>query len=135
MKSDRFWISIIILILGGWCFNHHEFDSEYNRPIRGDAKGYYAFLPAIFIYQDLSYDFVDEMEMKYYPKDGSFEKAFRMNQPNGTVVNKCFPGTSIFYLPFFLLALLFSWMIGLPVDGYSILFQWSIAFAHFFYLF
>lgn len=135
MKSNRFWISIIILILGFWCFNHHELDSEYNRPIRGDAKGYYAFLPAIFIYQDLSYDFVDEMEMKYYPQDGSFAKAFRMKQPNGTVVNKCFPGTSIFYLPFFLLALLFSWMVGIPVDGYSILFQWSIAAAHLFYLF
>lgn len=115
--------------------NQRELDSQWDRPINADGKGYYAFLPALFIYQDMSYSFVDEMEMKYYPEDGSHAKAFRMEQPNGTVVNKCFPGTAIFYLPFFLIAMVVSWIAGLPVDGYSFFFQWAIPFAQLCYLF
>lgn len=115
-------------------FQQRKIDNEYSRPIGGDGKAYYAYLPAIFIYQDFSYSFVDEMEKKYYPKDGLHRKHFEMEQPNGTVVNKTFPGVSIFYLPFFCLATFFSWIFGFPVDGYSLLFQWSIPIAHLFYL-
>lgn len=111
-----------------------DFDNPFRRPIGGDAKAYYAYLPATFIYQDFSYSFTDEMETKYYPKDGSGKKDFKMKQPNGTFVNKTFPGAAIFYLPFFLFAVLFSWIFGFPVDGYSLLFQWSVPIAHIFYL-
>ena len=135
MRHIKFWILLIVLGLGAIIIDQHKFDNTWNRPINGDAKGYYAFLPAIFIYQDLSYSFVDSMEMKYYPPDGSHAKGFRIEQSNGTVVNKCFPGTAIFYLPFFLFATLFSWLFGFPLDGYSQLYQWSVAFAHLFYLF
>lgn len=131
----RYIAGIIVFVLAIIIVNQRPFDSKWDRPINADGKGYYAFLPAIFIYQDMSYSFVDKMEMKYYPEDGSHAKGFRMEQPNGTVVNKCFPGTSIFYLPFFLIAFVLSWLAGFPVDGYSVLFQWAIPFAHLFYLF
>lgn len=126
-------ISSLLVVLVGIICNQHLWDSDYDRKIESDAKGYYAFLPALFIYQDFTYSFVDEMEMKYYPEDGSHAKHFRLEQPNGTVVNKCFPGTSIFYLPFFLLAAVFSALLNFPVDGYSVLFQWGIVAAHIFY--
>ncbi len=135
MVIHRFWISIIVIVLGTIIWNQNEFDSEYRRPIIGDGKGYYAYLPAVFIYQDMTYSFVDSMERIYYLEDGSLSKSFRVKQPNGTVVNKCFPGTAIFYLPFFGLAAAASWIAGLPLDGYSILFQWSVVIAHLFYLF
>jgi hypothetical protein len=111
----------------------NDWDNPYKRPVIGDAKGYYAYLPAAFIYQDFSYGFVDDVEQKYYPQDGSLTKDFLVEQPNGTKVNKCFPGVSIFYLPFFLLAYFLSFLFGLPLDGYAPLFQWSIAIAHWFY--
>jgi hypothetical protein len=135
MRHLKSWIFLIVLSLGAIIIHQHKFDDPWSRPINGDGKGYYAFLPAIFIYQDLSYSFVDSMEMKYYPSDGSLAKHFRVEQPNGSIVNKCFPGTAIFYLPFFLIAAIFSWLLGFPLDGYSQLFQWSVAFAHLFYLF
>lgn len=131
----RLWYAGLLVFLLTMLFTQRDFDDRYNRPIIGDAKGYYAYLPAIFIYQDLTYGFVDQMEITYYAEDGSLAKDFKVEQPNGTFVNKCFPGTAIFYLPFFLLAMLLSWFSGLPVDGYSILFQWSIVAAHFFYFF
>lgn len=111
----------------------NKWDNPYKRPIIGDAKGYYAYLPAAFIYQDFSYQFVPEVEQRYYPQDGSLGKDFLVEQPNGTFVNKCFPGASVFYLPFFLLAYFLSFLFGLPLDGYAPLFQWSIAAAHLFY--
>jgi hypothetical protein len=82
----------------------NDWDNQYRRPIIGDAKGYYAYLPAAFIYQDFSFSFVEDVEQKYYPSDGSLGKHFLVQQANGTQVNKCFPGVSLFYLPFFLLA-------------------------------
>lgn len=127
------FLGSVLLILLGVIVQSHRWDHPYSRVINGDAKGYYAYLPAVFIYNDLSYRFTDEMEKKYYPEDGSSAKHFRMEQPNGTVANKCFPGAGIFYLPFFLLAALFSYLAGLPVDGYSVLFQWSVAASHLFF--
>ncbi len=134
MRFNRYIIFVIAAVLTLMVVNQHEFDSNWDRPINSDGKGYYAFLPAVFIYQDLSYSFVDQMESTYYDADGSQAKAFKMVQPNGTVVNKCFPGTAIFYLPFFLIAIVLSWLFGFPIDGYSVLFQWSVAFSVLFYL-
>lgn len=116
-----------------WVISMRKWDNPYHRAIVGDAKGYYAYLPAVFIYQDLTFDFVHDMEAKYYPADGSLWKDFLVEQPNGTSVNKCFPGVAFFYLPFFLLAYFLSFLFGLPLDGYSVLFQWSIVAAHVFY--
>ena len=113
----------------------NDWDNPYRRPIVGDAKGYYAYLPAIFIHHDLQFDFIYQVERDYYPEDGSHWKDFLMPQPNGTVVNKCFPGVAIFYLPFFLIAYFLSFLFGLPLDGYAPLFQWSVVTAHVFYLF
>lgn len=112
----------------------NDWDNPYRRPIVGDAKGYYAYLPAIFIHHDLQFDFIHQVERDYYPEDGSHWKDFLMPQPNGTVVNKCFPGVAVFYLPFFLIAYFLSFLLGLPLDGYAPLFQWSVVVAHLFYL-
>lgn len=132
---NKYICGIIVVVLACITIGQREIDNQWDRPINADGKGYYAYLPAAFIYQDFTYSFVDDMERKYYPADGSHAKAFRMEQPNGTVVNKCFPGTAVFYLPFFLIAVVISWIAGLPVDGYSIVFQWAIPVAQFFYFF
>jgi len=132
VKQNKHIILILgLILLHGMMMN--DWDNPYRRPIIGDAKGYYAYLPAVFIYQDFEFKFVSEIERRYYPEDGSLAKNFLVEQPNGTTVNKCFPGVSIFYLPFFLLAYFLSFLFGLPLDGYAPLFQWSIAAAHFFY--
>lgn len=135
MKTRKIaFLGFLLLILLVIVAKSHRWDNPYNRIILGDAKGYYAYLPALFIYGDFSYSFVDEMEKKYYPEDGSAAKNFRIEQPNGTVANKCFPGASIFYFPFFALAAIFSYLAGLPVDGYSVLFQWSVVASHLFFI-
>jgi hypothetical protein len=105
---------------------------EWDRSINSDGKGYYAYLPAIFIYHDLSYKFVESYEAKYYPPDRSVFKEFRI-QKNGKTINKCFPGLAILWLPFFLIAHLLSFFFGQPTDGYSLFYQYAISIAALFY--
>ena len=41
-------------------------DSPFDRAINGDGKGYYAYLPAIFIYKDLQFKFTEAADYQYY---------------------------------------------------------------------
>jgi hypothetical protein len=106
---------------------------KWDRIINSDGKGYYAYLPAIFIYHDLKFRFIEEYEAKYYPEDKSVFKEFRV-PAYGSVVNKCFAGIAIVWLPFFLIGHLLSIILGYPADGYSLIYQYSIAVAALFYL-
>ncbi len=105
----------------------------WDRSINSDGKGYYAYLPALFIYHDLTYKFVESYEQKYYPPDRSVFKEFR-SQSDGKTTNKCFPGLAILWLPFFLIAHLLSSFLGFPTDGYSLLYQYAISIAALLYL-
>jgi len=105
---------------------------EWDRVINSDGKGYYAYLPALFIYNDLEYKFVDEYEAKYYPGDRKVFKEFRYNY-KGETVNKTFSGLAILWLPFFLIAHIFSMLSGFEADGYSLPYQYSIGLATIFY--
>lgn len=134
MTKNLFWFLSISVVLT-CMFMSGDFNSRYGRSINGDGKAYYAYLPALFIYQDPSYAFVDSMEMKYYPEDRSQFKEFRTEQKNGKFVNKTFPGLSILYAPFFFLAMFVAWVGGFPVDGYSLPFQLGIALSHVVYFF
>ncbi len=108
-------------------------DQKWDRIINSDGKAYYAYLPAFFIYHDFDYTFVETYEEAYYPLDKSVFKEFRMNI-NGEIVNKTFAGLAVVWLPFFLLAHLIALITGLPADGYSLVYQYAIAFSTLFYL-
>jgi hypothetical protein len=134
LRKHGFWILTIGMILCG-LYLSRDWNSRYGKPINGDAKSYYAYLPAIFIYQDPTFSFVKQVETTYYPEDGSQFKDFMNEQPNGRSVNKTFPGLSILYAPFFFIAMLIAWIGGYPVDGYSMPFQVAHAMAHVVYFF
>ncbi len=104
--------------------------SPYQRPIISDAKGYYAYLPALIIYQDFEYEFLAEMDEKYY-KVGQDKHIFI--EQNGRRVNKTFPGVALLYLPFFLIAHFLASLLDLPADGYSDIYQYLFDFGQFFY--
>ena len=106
---------------------------EWDRIINSDGKGYYAYLPAIFIYNDLDYKFVEYYEAKYYPSDRLVFKEFRYNW-KGETVNKTFCGLAILWLPFFLIAHIFSLLTDFKADGYSLPYQYAIGLATIVYL-
>ena len=40
-------------------------EKSWDRVINSDGKGYYAYLPALFIYHDLQFSFVEQYEAAY----------------------------------------------------------------------
>ncbi len=104
----------------------------------GDAWGYYAYLPSLFIYGDLSdmketylARFSQLPEKPYLPEPGDV----LIKASNGRSVNKYTAGVSVLELPFFLLGHGISLVLGYPTDGYSMPYIIIIHFACFFYVF
>lgn len=122
---------LIIAVVSVLLLNSEKWkNGNWRGVIASDGKGYYAYLPALFIYHDFTYSFAKEYENKYgQPGQGAYYAPINEGQP----VNKYFAGVSLLMLPFFLLACVFSFLFGLPVDGYSVLFQCSISIAALFY--
>lgn len=104
----------------------------HDRVIISDGKSYYGYLTAIFIYNDLSYSFIEDYESKYYPDHPSIFKEFRYKY-KGKTLNKGFPGLAFLLLPFFLIAHLIALLCGLPADGYSLIYQYFMGFSALFY--
>ena len=97
-------------------------------PIQMDANGYYLYLPAMFIYDDLrNLAFVDEMpeqfDRRYFLYQGS----------SGGYMTKYSPGMAILELPFFLTAHGIALSAGLEADGYSPVYRLFIAISSLFY--
>lgn len=122
----------ITLLLGCFLVSHTVSNGMQHKVIKGDGEGYYAYLPAIFIYHDLSFGFKEEYQSKHYGfavKQKNFQ-----NLVGHKSVNKYFPGVAVLWLPFFLLAHALALLFGLEADGYSHIYQLAIAFANLFYL-
>lgn len=96
-----------------------------------DGQGYYAYLPAIFVYQDLQFEFVKDIGERYYTEG---KRANFVVPKNGGNVNKYFIGTAVIQAPFFGAGCLVAWMTGEPVDGYSKPFQLMVGIAAIFCL-
>jgi len=95
--------------------------------IESDGTGYYVYLPSFFLYQDINHSYLYEPELyKRYDKSISFSVD---THPNGRKYSKCFMGVSILMIPFFLIGIFLSWILGFPVDGYSIPFQFMVFLA------
>ncbi len=99
--------------------------------IESDAKGYYAYLPAVFLYNDLNFNFIEEV---YKDENNHFYYDFRVNL-NDKKINKYYCGTAIAELPFFVTAHYLSKLYNFEQNGYSQLYLISISIAAIFYLF
>lgn len=86
--------------------------------IDGDGKGYYLYLPAIFIDQNLSNQAIDDRFIL---------------EENGRGANKYYAGTALCMLPFFLIACAISFVLGIEITGYSAPFEFMIGLAALFY--
>lgn len=106
-----------------------EAGDDYKRVINGDGKGYYAYLPAIFIYHDLTFSFFDKDPEKF---GYQYSNTFLLNH-NEKNLNKYTCGEAILLVPFFLMAMLYSWLAGMPVDGYNNAFHIFCALGNLFY--
>jgi hypothetical protein len=101
-----------------------------------DETGYYLYLPAAFIYKDLGkLAFNPEITAKYNLSNNAKWYAIYDQPKTGFKLNKYAVGTSVFQLPFFLIAHVFCCQKNpYPHDGYSMPYMMAIVFANLFWL-
>lgn len=97
-----------------------------------DAFGYYAYLPAIFIYKDYKeLKWIDEIHKRYKVLGDKLYQAHKVE--NGNFVFKYYCGVAIMQAPFFFIANSIAERIGYPKDGFSSPYQMAIIFSSIFY--
>ena len=105
-------------------------DEKYKATINSDGRGYYAYLPACFIYHDLQFKFIPGVEKEIFGTGaGNY-----INGPAGKEYNKYFVGVAILESPFFFGAYLIEKASGHVITGYTKPFQMAISLAALFYL-
>lgn len=134
--SVKYRFSILILLISAVFFlvsmNIKWSGQNWKNIICSDAKCYYMYLPGIFIYNDLNFGFVHEIEnVKYYDVNNYRDCRVYVNDK---AVSKVTAGVALAQLPFFLAAHAYAKLSGYPPDGYSKPYQLGITLAAIFYL-
>jgi hypothetical protein len=104
---------------------------QKHNTIVSDGKGYYAYLPALFIYDDLSFGFNQTIEKQKHPETMYTDYRYKLDQER--VYTKYYLGTSIAYSPFFFGAHGISKWMGWDADGYTAIYHGAIVLAAIFY--
>ena len=122
-----------ILILC-FVFYYPKFNKQLTEAtISYDVAGYYLYLPAIFIYQDIHHlAFEQELNNKYHYSDAPYQGVLL---PDSTYTMKYPIGASVFYSPFFFIAHGWASISGLQADGYSRPYQVMLSLGCLFYAF
>ena len=133
-KTVQRYVCSVILLLGVLLlFSTRDLKIPWDKMITADGTGYYVYLPAVFIYHDLSFEFFNDVQPKYYPPGSNAPTWNFLNSFDGISVNKYFPGVAVLCLPFFIIAHILALLFGWPPDGYSPVYQYSIGMAALFY--
>ena len=98
--------------------------------ISSDTRSYYGYIPATFIYHDLSLKFIDNKPEAYA------DKFYYSTTPNGGRIMKMSMGLSILYFPFFLLGHIYTLIFGgFEANGFTLPYQVFLCFGSIFYMF
>ncbi|MEZ4936073.1 MAG: hypothetical protein R2799_00605 [Crocinitomicaceae bacterium] len=121
----------VVLLIGFFYFQKLHEESRWNKQtsIRTDALGYYVYLPSVFIYSDLKYDWTHQLNAKY----PNFYFASYTEGENGARYQKYPIGTSIMNIPFFLIAHQLALNSDQEADGYSPIYHKWISYGTVFY--
>ncbi len=124
---------VIIFLLVFFCltnFTHKNWTNDEG-PIRGvikwDVISYYAYLPAVFIYHDLSLDFTES------PGFVNDDKFWYQETEKGKKVIITSMGLSYLYAPFFFTAHALAPAFGEQRDGFQSVYQFFLIFGALFY--
>lgn len=97
--------------------NNISWGGEHWRTVlQADSKGYYAYLPAVFVQSDLEFGFIDEAEEIGSNPNLHFDYRTAVG---GTYVNKYWCGTAVLQSPFFLVTHAAVAITGGQTNGYG----------------
>ncbi|GIR57652.1 MAG: hypothetical protein CM15mP65_02330 [Crocinitomicaceae bacterium] len=107
-------------------FSHHRWQQE-DKIIEWDIKSYYAYLPATFIYQDLSLDFIHDESGKFKDLIWPIETPLK-KKPS------LLPWDVHLVCPFFGMAHVYAKASDYEADGYSMPYRFALVFSALFYV-
>lgn len=112
LRTPSQWAFIFLCLFCAASYN--LFRSYFSpTPFVQDVDQYYSYLNALFIHGDLSFRF-----------EGA-EQYWLMPTPSGNPVPKVTFGLALLYLPWFLIAILISFISDYSIDAYSEIFAWA----------
>jgi hypothetical protein len=125
-QSLRFlWLSMLFCIVVAFFYYPKWTRQGTEATLSWDVSGYYMYLPALFIYNDLDQvTFGDSIIRKYYPTP-DFQQVFH-HYNSGNKVMKYSCGQAIAMLPFFLVGHAMAAITDHPSDGFSAPYQCAI---------
>ena len=127
IEKDRWVVLLLILICTYSMFNLKHWNKE-GRVISWDVIDYYGYLPATFIYGDVTLASPNEKFEHFHPKIWYHKTA------EGKKVFKTSMGMSILYSPFFALSHVYASYTNHEASGYSIPYKFGICMSSLFYL-
>ncbi len=108
------WSLLVILafvISGNTILNTRKIYKKWNTLYHWDQAGYFAYLPAVFIYDgDFSFEFYDDLGFR----SKEFTKEYR-----GTRINKYHTGPAVLLSPFYAIGHALAIKRGEPLNGFS----------------
>jgi hypothetical protein len=124
--SARLYLLIIVGVFAGYVVSQWKYPER--EAIRSDGYSYYVFLPAAFIYHDLTMGFNDALPDSIRSKTGLAYYAGRSYH-----IPKMTAGVATLMMPFFLAGHVTAQMTGVAANGYTRPYQLAISFAAIFY--
>ncbi len=132
IRKTHFFFFIIIILIAFIFLSNIRFNGFKPEILAGDGRGYYAYLPAIFVYDTLNFETILQHQKE---RLGEHFQGHYYFDYEDIKLNKFTSGVALLLTPFFLLSLLISYIFGLPTDGYSVVSQWGIIAGAVFYAF
>ena len=116
-KTRQYFILIFALTAFWSVYSTFRSENWQYNVVTSDGRGYYAFLPAVFVFQDDEYEQVKKAELANFVHWGNQNYIYETEE--GRRYNKCFPGVALVQSPAFLTGLLASHLAGQETTGYS----------------
>lgn len=119
-----FFLVTGLLALAGLRYVYQR--QSFLQPVRGDGRGYFAYLPNYILYGDPTLEAVARTQYEGAYPDST---GVRRYPETGRWMDQYGIGEALMMLPFFLLGHLAAVLLGQPLDGYSAAYQWAAAFS------
>ena len=128
IKKDVWVVILIVFVSTYTIFNLKHWNKE-SHIIAWDVVSYYGYLPATFIYGDVSLENPNE-------KFDEYQHIFWMEtSPNGAKVFKTSMGMSFLYAPFFFASHIYATATGKIANGYTAPYKFGIAMSSLCFMF
>jgi hypothetical protein len=129
-KKAKFSVmALVVIVMAILSYDIKEQNwNDYHKIISWDVLSYYAYLPATYIYNDISLSFITKNPNLYG------DKFWPQGTPTGKFAIKTTMGLSFLYAPFFFVGHPVAQMLGYEANGYSPPYKFALTMSCLFYL-